>query len=95
MQTTATGSQVADPGTAELQQHTAEPEDDTYTVEMETAGSSPPTRPHTRLSSGIRKEKVRYSFFASSGKPQNLDEAVNDKNWKEAVDLECQALIKK
>jgi len=44
------------------------------------------TRPRTRLLSGIRKEKVyidgtvSYSLLTSSGDPQNLEEAVGDKN---------------
>jgi histone deacetylase 1/2 len=57
-------------------------------------------RPKTRLQSGIRKEKiytdgtVRYSCFTSSGEPQTLHEALGDKNWKEAMDSEYQALMK-
>jgi hypothetical protein len=48
--------------------------------------------PRTRLQSGIRKEKVytdgtiKYSFFASSDEPRNLEEALKDKNWKAALD---------
>jgi hypothetical protein len=57
-------------------------------------------RPHTRLQSGIRKEKVytdemiMYGCFTSSGEPQNLGEAVSDKNWKDAMDSEYTALMK-
>jgi hypothetical protein len=49
-------------------------------------------RPRTRLQSGICKEKVytdgtiKYGLFTSSDEPCNLEEALNDKNWKEAMD---------
>ena len=58
-----------------------------------------PTRPQTRLS-GIRKDKVytdgtvRYTYFTSSGEPQTVDEALNDKNWRRAMDAEYMALMK-
>jgi histone deacetylase 1/2 len=58
------------------------------------------SRPRTRLQSGIRKEKVytdgtiKYSFFTSSDEPRNLEEALNDKNWKKAMDSEYMALMK-
>lgn len=57
-------------------------------------------RPRTRLQSGIRKEKmytdgtVKYGLFISSGEPQYLEEAINDKNWKTAMDSEYMALMK-
>jgi hypothetical protein len=57
-------------------------------------------RPKTRLRSGIRKPKVyidgtvKYGRFTSSGEPRNLDEALHDKNWKEAMDFEYTALMK-
>jgi hypothetical protein len=57
-------------------------------------------RPRTRLQSGIRKEKVytdgtiKYDFFTSSDEPRNVEEALNDKNWKEAMDSEYMALMK-
>nr|AAK55460.1 putative gag-pol polyprotein [Oryza sativa Japonica Group]AAP54977.1 retrotransposon protein, putative, Ty1-copia subclass [Oryza sativa Japonica Group] len=66
----------------------------------ESAQLSEVMRPKTRLQSGIRKEKiytdgtVRYSCFTSSGEPQTLHEALGDKNWKEAMDSEYQALMK-
>jgi hypothetical protein len=53
----------------------------------------------TRLQSGIRKEKictdgtVRYDCFTSTGEPQNLAEAIGDKNWKHALDIEYSALM--
>ncbi|XP_012701436.1 uncharacterized protein LOC105914402 [Setaria italica] len=58
--------------------------------------------PHhrTRLSAGIRKPKiytdgtVRYGCFTASGEPQNLDEALNNKEWKSAMDAEYEALIR-
>nr|ABF99203.1 retrotransposon protein, putative, Ty1-copia subclass [Oryza sativa Japonica Group] len=57
-------------------------------------------RPKTRLQSGIRKKKiytdgtVKYGCFTSSGEPQNLAEALGDRNWKEAMDKEYYALMK-
>ncbi|WVZ50557.1 hypothetical protein U9M48_001799 [Paspalum notatum var. saurae] len=59
-----------------------------------------PSRPRTRLQDGIRKPKVytdgtiRYAMFTSSGEPQSVDEALKDKNWKNAMDLEYDALIR-
>lgn len=52
------------------------------------------------MQSGIRKEKVytdgtvRYTSFTSSGEPQTVDEALSDKNWREAMDAEYMALMK-
>lgn len=57
-------------------------------------------RPQTRLQGGIRKPKVlsdgtvRYGCFTSSGEPQTLHEALGDDNWKHAMDIEYDALIK-
>jgi hypothetical protein len=57
-------------------------------------------RPKTCLQSGIRKPKVytdgtvKYGCFTSSGEPHNLDEALHDKNRKEAMDFEYTALMK-
>lgn len=59
-----------------------------------------PSRPKTRQQSGIRKPKiytdgtVRYGYFTSSGEPQSLNEALENKNWKNAMDLEYSALMK-
>lgn len=45
-----------------------------------------PPRPRTRLQAGVRKPKqftdgiVRYGLLATNGKPNNLDEALQDKN---------------
>ena len=58
------------------------------------------THPRTRLQSGIHKEKVytdgtiKYGFLTSSGEPQNLEEAMHDRNWKAAMDSEYLALMK-
>jgi histone deacetylase 1/2 len=64
----------------------------------------PPTaasgHPRTRLQAGIRKPKVytddtvRYGFYTSTGEPQSLDEALGDQNWRNAMDVEYDALIK-
>jgi histone deacetylase 1/2 len=57
-------------------------------------------RPRTRLQSGIRKEKVytdgtiKCGCFTSSDEPRNIEEALNDKNWKKAMDSEYMALMK-
>jgi histone deacetylase 1/2 len=64
------------------------------------AGGELYQRPKTRLQSGIRQEKrytdgtVRYSFLTSTGEPQNLSEALEDNNWKQAMDAEYDALMK-
>jgi hypothetical protein len=69
------------------------------------SGSSQPqpeeqTRPRTRLQAGIRQPKVysdgtvRYGMLTSTGEPQTLEEALGNKNWKEAMDVEYNALIK-
>ncbi|WVZ51017.1 hypothetical protein U9M48_002209 [Paspalum notatum var. saurae] len=59
-----------------------------------------PTRPATRLQQGIRKPKVytdgsvRYGFLAENKEPSNLQEALENKNWKQAMDEEYMALVK-
>jgi histone deacetylase 1/2 len=69
----------------------------------ETTDVDPPqeiTRPRTRLQSGIRKDKVytdgtiRYSLFSSTGEPHAVEEAINDLQWKEAMQTEYDAFIK-
>jgi hypothetical protein len=58
------------------------------------------TRPRTRLQQGVRKPKVytdgtiRYGCFTSSGEPYDLNEALGDVNWKDAMDIEYSALMK-
>jgi histone deacetylase 1/2 len=58
------------------------------------------SRPRTRLQDGIRKPKiytdgqVRYGFFNSTGEPHNVEEALHNKNWKAAMDVEYNALMK-
>jgi hypothetical protein len=58
------------------------------------------SRPMTRLQAGTRKPKVytdgtiRYGFFTSLGEPQNINEALGDENWKNAMDVEYSALMK-
>lgn len=55
-------------------------------------------RPTTCLMHGIRKEKVytygtiKYGLFTHTGEPQNLDEALGDANWKNAMNAEYLAL---
>jgi hypothetical protein len=35
---------------------------------------------------------VKYDCFTSSGEPHNVEEAMQDKNWKEAMDVSTQRL---
>jgi hypothetical protein len=55
------------------------------------------SRPMTRLQASTLKPKVytddtiRYGFFTSSGEPQNINEALGDENWKNAMDVEYSA----
>jgi histone deacetylase 1/2 len=57
-------------------------------------------RSRTRLQDEIRKPKlytdghVRYGFFSSTGEPRNVEEALSSKVWKEAMDVEFNALMK-
>jgi hypothetical protein len=61
-----------------------------------------PLRSTTRLQHGIRRPKhytdgtVRYNFLAvnGDGEPSTLADALGDKNWKHAMDLEFSALQK-
>jgi hypothetical protein len=74
------------------------------TIQGPTTGPATETRrPGTRLSKGIRQPRVykdgtiRYDHlgrFTASGEPQFLQEALEDKNWKHAMDLEYSALMK-
>ena len=56
------------------------------------------THPRTRLQAGIRKPKIytdgtiRYGLLASTGEPSNLEEALHDENWRQAMDAESIAL---
>jgi hypothetical protein len=64
------------------------------------APMNPVQRPKTRLQNGIIKEKVytdgtvKYGCFSSTGEPTSTDEALEDKNWKGAMKVEYDALIK-
>ena len=59
-----------------------------------------PSSPRTRLQHGIRRTKVytdgtvRYGLLASTGEPNSLDEALTDADWKQAMQLEYDALMK-
>jgi hypothetical protein len=69
---------------------------------LPTDASSPPidARPRTQLQAGIRKPKVytdgtiRYGCYTSTSEPSNLDEALRDKKWHDAMDIEYEALMK-
>lgn len=55
---------------------------------------------HTRLQSGIHKPKVytdpivRSGRFTSFEEPRNVNEALGDQKWKDAMDLEYNAMLK-
>jgi hypothetical protein len=56
-------------------------------------------RTKTRLQIGIQRPKVYtdgtfwYGCFTSTREPQGLDEALHDRNWKQAMDVEYSALM--
>jgi hypothetical protein len=50
-------------------------------------------RPCTRLRDGTAT-RVKYGCFTSTGEPQSLSEALDDPNWKLAMDAEYEALEK-
>jgi hypothetical protein len=61
------------------------------------------THPATRLSKGIRQPRIykdgtirydRLGLFTASGEPRSLEDALADSNWKHAMDVEYDALIK-
>jgi hypothetical protein len=53
-----------------------------------------------QTSGGIRKPKVytdgtiKYNLLTTSGEPYNFEEALHNKDWKQAMDDEFEALIK-
>lgn len=59
----------------------------------------PPPCVRTRLQEGIRQPKqytdgtVRYGMFSSTGESGNLSEALNDSNWRRAMEEKYNALI--
>ena len=65
-------------------------------------GSSAPINPaaRTRLQKGIRNPKqytdgtIRYAFLCATGELQHLTEAVENENWRKAMDEEYNALMK-
>jgi hypothetical protein len=58
------------------------------------------TWPHTRLQQGIRKPKirtngtVRYANLTTSGEPCSVQEALDHPQWRQAMDIEYNALLK-
>jgi hypothetical protein len=58
------------------------------------------TKSATTKNKTFRKEKVytdgtvKYGCFSSTGEPDNLGEALDNKNWKGAMEAEFGALIK-
>lgn len=79
--------------------HGSEPGSPDLAETLAAPPASPPC-PRTRLQGGIRKPKVytdghiRYANFTSSGEPQCVDEVLGTKHWKEAMDVEFDALMK-
>jgi histone deacetylase 1/2 len=65
-----------------------------------TTPGPPAPMPRTRLQHGVRRPKtytdgtVRYGLFSSSGEPNNLAEALTNQNWKQAMQVEYDALMK-
>jgi len=63
------------------------------------AAPDPPRR-QTRLQSGITKPKkmydgmIRYSLFSAAGEPNSVEEALADPKWRQAMEVEIQALDK-
>ena len=65
------------------------------------ARAAPPSPPklRTRLQKGIKQPKiykdrtVRYGMFSSTGEPRTLSEALDDKNWRSAMQEEYDALM--
>jgi hypothetical protein len=61
------------------------------------SAASPPHR-QTRSQHGIFKPKsytdgtIKYAALASTGEPRTLSEALNDSNWKQAMESEIGAL---
>jgi hypothetical protein len=62
--------------------------------------STPPPAARTRLQKGIKKPKhytdgtIRYSFLCTTGEPQNLKEALDNKDWRNAMNEEYDTLVK-
>jgi histone deacetylase 1/2 len=58
-----------------------------------------PPAAHTRLQKFIQQPKqyidgtIRYGMFASTGEPLTLTEALNDPNWRSAMEEEYNALL--
>jgi hypothetical protein len=61
------------------------------------------TRPTTRAQRGIRQPRIytdgtirygKYGFLTSSGEPHSLDDALANSNWRHAMNLEYDALMK-
>jgi hypothetical protein len=54
------------------------------------------TRPRTRLHDSTWRPKVhiQYVLLTSSREPHNIDGALGDKNWKTAMEVKLNALVK-
>jgi hypothetical protein len=81
--------------------HVPSPDSDSVPTSASTSTAMPDVpRPKTQLQGGIRKPKIytdgtiKYIFLAASGEPRNLDEALQDSNWKEAMQAKYSALMK-
>jgi hypothetical protein len=68
------------------------------------SSSTSNSRPTTRLQRGIRKPKTysdgttrynrKFGLLTHAGEPHNLEEALQNKNWKNTMDIEFLALQK-
>ena len=62
--------------------------------------ASPPQRPATHLQASIRKPKmytngtIRYGNLANVSEPHTVADALHNPNWKAAMDVEFDALLK-
>jgi hypothetical protein len=69
----------------------------------EAIASAMPTRPATRAQLGIQQPKVctdgtigsdKHTFLTTTGEPTSVDKTLVAKNWKKAMNLEFDALVK-
>jgi histone deacetylase 1/2 len=68
-------------------------------VQPAVSAAASPAGPRTRLQQGIRQPKkytdgtVRYGMLASTREPRNLPAALNDPQWRAAMQEEYNALM--
>ena len=92
-------SSPVQPGAADSTSQGDSMQGDSMAADVQRQQSQQQSRPVTSAQRGIRKEKVytddtlRYNFLTTSGEPHDLDEALSNHNWKNAMDLEYNALM--